>query len=666
MRLRDRLPALLSLVSVAVLGLVITPAPSTGAVAAAEDWASVQPLRDVTPWPVGIAVDQRELTGTGAAVVSRHFDQITAENAMKPAYIWRDPARTSWTQWDWSAADAYVDFARERGLRVYGHTLLWHQQMPAWFYQRVDGTPYWDAAQRRCLPVTEDDRALMRWRITTYIDGVAAHFRSRYGEFGSPGNPLVAFDVVNEAIDSTSDHFRQVENPLYCVLGTTYLEHALRAADAAFRDADGHRSLLLFINDFNTEWSWKSDDQLAVVRDLLHRGVPLDGVGHQLHLGLADRSALLQDHNLPRTLDQIAALGLRQAVTELDVGLAPGLAGAELAARLQEQGDLYAELFTLFREHDLFSVSVWGPHDGRTWRTGTHPLLFDASWGVKPAFHGASERAPRILADLPPAVDAIEGESVQLALEYDGAPVPTVTWQRRRAGEAVWTTLATGPSVGHRLDVTSEDDGAEVRAVVVNRRGNVTSTVTRLAVRPPDPVALTRVPAVVGTARLGETLRADAGSWVPTPDRLALQWLRDGMAVAGATGATYAVGPADVGRRLAVRVIAAHLDHRDATATSAPSAPVARAAAQVRTTVRHARPGVLRVQVTVGARGTTPAGAVVVRVVGGPRRAVWLTDGRASVRLRLDGGGRHRLVASYPGSRWVAPASVERVVRTRG
>lgn len=663
--MRARPARLAALLATAVLGLggALVPATDVAAEPVTEDWAGVTPLRDVVPWPVGVAIDQREMTGTGAAVVSRHFDQITAENAMKPASIWRDPARTSWTQWDWSAADAYVDFARARGLRVYGHTLLWHQQMPAWFYQRPDGTPYWDGTQRRCTPVTDDDRELMRWRITTYLEGVAAHFRSRYGEFGSSTNPLVAFDVVNEAIDSTSDHFRQVENPLYCVLGTTYLEHALRAADAAFRDADGHRSLLLFINDFNTEWAWKSDDQLAVLQDLLARGVPLDGVGHQLHLALADRTALLQDAHLRRTLDQVEALGLRQAITELDVGVTPGLSGPALDAQLVEQGDLYADLFTLLRNYDLFSVSVWGPHDGRTWRTGTHPLLFDADWGVKPAFRGACERAPTLTTDLPPTASVVAGGSVDLAVGYDASPAPTVTWQVRRSGATGWTTLSSGAARTHRLEAGAEDDDADVRAVVGNRRGSVTSSTLRLTVQSPA-VRPLGTPLVSGLARVGETLRASGIGWDPVPERTAHQWLRDGVAVPGATGSTYAIRPQDAGRRLAVRVTAGRSGHHDGSATSAPSTPVVRARSTVRMLTRPGRSGRVRIDLVVRAQGGTPAGPVVVRAAG-RARTVRLVDGRATLRVRFPAPGRRRVVATYGGSSWAAPSTVAEVVGGR-
>lgn len=636
-------------------------AERTAAAVATTDWSSVPALREVSPWPVGVAIDQRETTGTGAAVVARHFDQITAENAMKPAYIWRDPTETSWTDWDWAGADAHVDFARARGLRVHGHTLVWHQQMPAWFYARPDGTPYWDAAARRCIDVTDADRDLMRRRITTYVDGVAAHFRSRYGEYGTPGNPIVAFDVVNEAVENTADHHRQVENPLYCVLGTTYVEHALRAADAAFRDADGRRSVLLFLNDFNTEWSWKSDDQLAVLRDLLDRGVPLDGVGHQLHLALADGERVLEEANLPRTLDQVAALGLRQAVTELDVGLAAGLAGTALDGALQEQGELYGDLFALFRRHDLWSVTVWGPHDGRTWRTGTRPLLLDAGWGVKPAFHGASERAPVLTGDLPATLSLEEGGVLTLEVGYDAAPDPTLAWQVRPRAGGLWTTVARDTPT-YRLEGRTELDGAQVRVVVTNRRGTTTGRAAAVRVTEPPAPAAVAGPSVAGTAVVGRTLTAAAATWEPAGAVVARQWLRDGIAVPGATGPTYPLGPQDAGARLAVRETAVVAGRPPATATSAASDPVARAASDLRVRARVRPDGRTVLTVRVRSAGLRPSGTATVRVTGRMVRRLVLREGRARVPLPVTATGARRLVVRFGGNDWAGPATV----RVRG
>ncbi|WP_228942287.1 CHAP domain-containing protein [Nocardioides sp. Leaf374] len=58
-----------------------------------------------------------------------------------------------------------------------------------------------------------------------------------------------------------------------------------------------------------------------------------------------------------------------------------------------------------------------------------------------------------------------------------------------------------------------------------------------------------------GAARVGERLTARTGTWKPAAS-VAVQWLRDGKAIAGATSRTFTPTPAVLGHRLSVRVTA--------------------------------------------------------------------------------------------------------------
>lgn len=158
-------------------------------------------------------------------------------------------------------------------------------------------------------------------------------------------------------------------------------------------------------------------------------------------------------------------------------------------------------------------------------------------------------------------------------------------------------------------------------------------------------------PRVSGTAVVGARLRASAGTWEPASVRTSVQWLRDGVAIPGATGETYRVTAADVRARLSVTVTADN-DGATATRTSAPTARVAKAASRVRVraTPRTVRPGrIVRIAVQVRATGVEATGFVTV-VNGRTVRQVALRDGVRVVKVRARRAGRSQVRVVYAGS----------------
>ncbi|WP_207457292.1 endo-1,4-beta-xylanase [Herbiconiux sp. SYSU D00978] len=336
------------------------------------------PLKDTLETPVGVAIDTRETTGAPAELLTRHFDQITPENHMKPE---------AWYSADGvfgihPEAKALMDFAQAEGLRMYGHTLVWHSQTPAWFFENTAGEP---------LTSSEADKQVLRERMRTHIFDVAEALSTGggYGLFGSDTNPLVAFDVVNEVISDgreESDGLRRSE--WYRILGEEYIDLAFQYADEAFNGTyaveGANRPITLAINDYNTEQVGKRDRMHALVERALGRGVPIDAVGHQFHVSLATPVQALED----AIVDFKDLPGIRQLVSELDVTTGTPVTEALLI----EQGYYYRDAFRIFREHadELFSVTVWGLTDGRSWRNSSGaPLLFDDRLTGKPAYYGA-------------------------------------------------------------------------------------------------------------------------------------------------------------------------------------------------------------------------------------------------------------------------------------
>jgi endo-1,4-beta-xylanase len=208
---------------------------------------------------------------------------------------------------------------------------------------------------------------------------------------------VACWDVVNEC--TSDDGGSTYRNSRWLqILGPDYIEDALRAARAADPDVK------LFINDYGTEDPTKFSRLMAIIASLQAKGVPLDGVGHQLHVNTASPTPA----NVDNALRSVTSKGLINHVTELDVSLYsdPGSCFASrtgcaaditgdptlLAAALKAQALQYRTLFNVFKQHpSLQSVTTWGIADNSTWLSGfpvargNWPLLFDTTGGPKPA-----------------------------------------------------------------------------------------------------------------------------------------------------------------------------------------------------------------------------------------------------------------------------------------
>lgn len=334
---------------------------------------------------LGVAVNDDIVSGRDAAsqsLVRQHFNAITAENVMKVEVINPAPG-----VYDFSAADAFVAFGRQQRMFVIGHTLVWHNQTPDWFFRDAQGQPNTLQAQDE--------------RMRQYIQTVAGRYRGR----------VDAWDVVNEIIDETGGYRDTTWVRAFGGDGDALVRKAFTYAARYAPDAE------LYYNDFNTWRPEKRDGIVRMVKQLQAAGVRIDGIGMQGHWGLNYPS--VQD--IEAAIDAYAALGLKVMITELDVDVLPltregqvigtvmahpqfqlpefkryldpyrdGLP-AEVQAQLSAR---YAELFALFhRKRDVIArVSLWGVHDGMSWKNDypvphrtNYPLLFDRQHQPKPA-----------------------------------------------------------------------------------------------------------------------------------------------------------------------------------------------------------------------------------------------------------------------------------------
>jgi len=317
-------------------------------------------------FPVGSAVRAADLSGQSAVLLSKHFNSMTSENDMK----W-DATEANPGVFTFANADAQVAFAKANNMLVRGHTLVWHQQVPAWVFNDVNGNP---------MTPTPENRALLIQRMRSHIQGVVTHF----------GTDVGTWDVVNEAIDqSQSDGYRR--SPWFNIIGPDYIDLAFQAAREFAPTAK------LYYNDFSTTDTTKLAFIAALVSGLKNRGVPIDGVGHQMHNNVDFPSGAA----VTNAIDTISALGVENSVTELDVSVysnsfpGPVIDYTNIPAdRFVLQGYRYRTFFEAFKQAALAgklkSVTTWGKSDAQTWLTSPTrvdgPLLFDISFKKKLAY----------------------------------------------------------------------------------------------------------------------------------------------------------------------------------------------------------------------------------------------------------------------------------------
>ncbi len=324
---------------------------------------------------VGAAAEPQLLSEAPyASTLSREFTALTPRKAMKWEQL--HPERD---RYDFVRADTLMDFAQANAMQVRGHTLVWHMQNPQWLYEMPGGR--------------DEFSALLRDHIFT----VVGRYRGR----------VVHWDVVNEAIDTNG----ALRNTIWLEkIGPDYIEKAFQWAHQADPGAR------LYYNDFAADGTGvKSDAVYNLVRDLRARGVPVHGVGLQMHITPSVPVGL--DDNLAR----LQALGTEVAITEMDVRLR--LPPTE--ADLQAQAGVYSRVVSsCLAVAACRSFVTWGFTDKYSWIPETFPgygaaLLFDEQYRPKPAYFAVRDA---LAETRPPVVTTTTTRAVQCKPGYGRAP----------------------------------------------------------------------------------------------------------------------------------------------------------------------------------------------------------------------------------------------------
>jgi endo-1,4-beta-xylanase len=307
-------------------------------------------LRDLagpTGFLVGAAVNPSLLSVDAyAQTLGSEFNLVVPENAMKFAET--EPARD---QYNFCAADQVVAFAQANGMKIRGHNLVWQQDLPTWLTQGNYSSA--DAAK-----ILQD-----------HISMVAGRYKGK----------LIAWDVVNEAIAYGAPYGPE---PSYWLttLGSGYIDQAFRWA----RDADP--TAKLFYNDTGGEGlGAKSDAVYTLVSGMVSRGVPIDGVGLQMHVTVAGAPSA---SSISSNIKRLGALGLEVQITEMDVRLPVPASANDLAA----QATVYKNVASAcLANSNCTALLTWGVSDANSWIPGAYPgfgaaLIFDQQFQPKPAW----------------------------------------------------------------------------------------------------------------------------------------------------------------------------------------------------------------------------------------------------------------------------------------
>lgn len=297
--------------------------------------------------PIGVALAERYMGDAEYVENAHQFNYVTPEDEMK--WDATEPTRGTFT---FDQADEIVDFALANGMQVKGHTLLWHNQLPSWLTSINNPT---------------DLRAAM----VDHIEGLMTYYQGK----------VIAWDVVNEAWDDNGELRDSVWSR---VLGQSFIEEAFRAARAA------DPTVKLYYNDYDIESDYpKADAVYAMAQDFVARGVPIDGIGMQMHTRTAD-----EDPPIPEfvaNIDRFIALGLEVVLSEMDVRLCAD-------GTFEKQAERYHDIIAVcVARPKCTAITFWGISDKYSFlnsRTDLacqgseppRPLLWTDDYVKKPAF----------------------------------------------------------------------------------------------------------------------------------------------------------------------------------------------------------------------------------------------------------------------------------------
>jgi len=338
------------------------------------------------------------------ALIKKEFNSLTFGNELKPAYNmgYNSPQATE-TNLPFvidSSAKEMLDWAKENGIPVRGHTLVWHSQCEDAVFCKNYQPIFTDGNKSKLADECLVDRDTMLARLESYIDSVMKYmYQNGYGDV------VYCWDVVNEAVEPGTNQYNLRDSYWYRTIGPDFMYYAFKYAreysqkyakeyaalyDVSADDEDALKSIepKLFYNDYNEFQETKKNAIIKILTGKVNghsvKGDGyIDGIGMQSHL--SDTTNI--DSYMQALRDYDKAFG-EVHITELDIAQTSTGVNADYYQAAFYKNFFKALLAAKADGVNLSCVTIWGLTDDNSWKKETSPLLFNANLSKKLAFDG--------------------------------------------------------------------------------------------------------------------------------------------------------------------------------------------------------------------------------------------------------------------------------------
>jgi len=307
--------------------------------------------RESHPILLGTALSANNLP----ALAAQEFNYLTPENEMK----WQS-VEASEGNFSFGSADNIVNWAQQNNVKIKGHCLVWHNQLPSWVSS-----------------INSRDRLLAVMK--KHIETVMGHF----------GSKLIAWDVVNEAISTDSDvgtgNAQMRPSVFFKLLGEDFIPLAFKYA-REYADSHNMKNLKLYYNDYSIDAdNDKSRFLRKKIKEWLAAGAPIDGIGFQMHIGPPNNIPTVQ--SVKDNMDYYASLGLEVLISEWDINLC----GSKVSSA--QQLEFYHGITEVcVNNPKCAAITFWGVNDGNSWLNSFSGSLCNGSSSQSLLFNNGQKK----------------------------------------------------------------------------------------------------------------------------------------------------------------------------------------------------------------------------------------------------------------------------------